>query len=75
MNAKGKPDIGHWVVKQPDGLFCYYDEKSGRIEMKDMTLEDIILYREKTWRMPYDYARRDTLSQVEFQPVRWEDIN
>lgn len=73
-NPSNKPDIGHWVVKQPDGLFCYYNETSGMIEGKDMTLQEIILHREKTCRMSYEQAERDTLAQVEFQVVRWEDV-
>lgn len=71
---KGKPDMGCWVVEQPDGLFCYYDATAGRIEAGDMTMEDVILYREKVCGIPYELARRDTLLQVESRPMRWEDI-
>ena len=39
-----------------------------------MTLQEIILHREKTCRMSYAQAERDTLSQVEIQVVRWEDV-
>lgn len=69
-----KPDMGHWVIKQPDGLFCYYDETSGKIERRDMALEDVIFYRVMTYGMDFDHAEEDTKSQVEHQPIRWEDI-
>lgn len=71
---KEKPDIGHWVIRQPDGLFCYYDEETGTIKKRDMTLEEVILYREMTCGMSHRHAEDDTRSQVEHQPVRWEDI-
>ncbi len=71
---KDKPDIGHWVVRQPDGLFCYYDEDTGTIKKRDMTLDEVILYREITYVMSHQHAEDDTRLQVEYQPVRWEDI-
>ena len=69
-----KPDIGHWVVRQPDGLFCYYDERSGKIKKRDMTLQEIILHRQMVCGMSMQHSKEDTMSQVEHQPVRWEDI-
>jgi len=69
-----KPDIGHWVIRQPDGLFCYYNEVTGKIERRDMTLEEVILHREQTWGMSHQHSEDDTRLQVEHQPVRWEDI-
>ena len=69
-----KPDLGHWVIRQPDGLFCYYNEETGEIERRDMTLEEVILYREETCGMSHQHSEDDTRLQVEHQPVRWDDI-
>lgn len=72
--GQGKPDIGCWVVRQPDGKFCYYDENAGKIEMKDLDLQEIVIFREKKYGIPHSFAEKDTLSQVKFQVIRWEDI-
>lgn len=69
-----KPDIGCWVVRQPNGLFCYYNEKCRRVEAMDMTLEEVILYRERTCGMPHPFAEKDTLAQVKHRVFRWEDV-
>lgn len=69
-----KPDIGHWVIRQPDGLFCYYNEVTGRMERRDMTLEEVIRHREEAFGMSHQHSEDDTRSQVEHQPVRWDDI-
>lgn len=73
-NTYQKPDIGKWVVRQPDGNYCYYDEITGVILKKDMTAHEVSLYREKEYHIPYNDALKDTLLQIEHSPVRWEDI-
>lgn len=69
-----KPDIGKWVVKQPDGLFCYYNELTGSIEAEGLNLEQIIFLRMDESRLSYEVIEKDTLAQIEFLPFTWEDI-
>lgn len=74
LQSKGKPDVGRWVVTQPDGKLCYYDEGKGRILARDLTLEEMCLYRRDNFSMNYDHAEQDTLLQLQFRPCKWEDI-
>ena len=69
-----KRDIGRWVVVQPDGKLCYYDETTGETIMRDADTEDIVLRRMKDTGLPYGELMRDTLAQIEHRPFRWEDV-
>lgn len=72
--SRDKPDVGKWVVIQPDGLFCYYDEISGQIEQGGMSLDEVIRYRETHCSMSHARAEQDTLAQIKYQPFKWESI-
>lgn len=69
-----KKDMGRWVVVQPNGLLSYYDEQTRTIIAKDMTPEDLAGFRSSIYRMPYDETLEDTRRQMQFRPIRWEDI-
>lgn len=69
-----KKDTGKWVVKQPNGLLCYYDAEEGKVILMDQTRDQIIDYRCRTCGIPVSEIARDTDGQLEFQPFRWEDV-
>ena len=57
--------MGKYVVKQPNGLYCYYADSTHEVWAYNMTFEELVDYNAKIWNREIEEAKTNILWTLE----------